>query len=90
VFQPVVLRRAVTVPAHSVLRHWVIASLHHRTKQPLQEVKIEVLNEERLPSLVIVLKDVYVANWALGEFHAQNSNLLMEEISLGYRSVDVF
>jgi len=55
----------------------------------LRKIKIEVLNDERLPALVIVLKDVYVTNWTLGELHA-HSNLLTEEISLGYHPVDVF
>jgi phage tail-like protein len=89
-FQPVVLRRAIAVPGRSGLRTWVLKCLNQHVHEPLQQVKIEVLNEEQAPALVVVLKDVYVKTWALGELHAQNSNLLMEEISLGYRSIEVF
>lgn len=89
-FQPVVLKRAVTVPGKSGLRQWALKCLNKQAQESLHEARIEVLNEVQLPVLVVVLKDVYVISWGLGELHAQNSNLLMEEISLGYRSVDVF
>jgi len=89
VFQPVVLRRAVSMPGRSALREWALNCLNGNAHDPLREVKIEVLNEEHLPLLVITLKNVYVKTWALGELHAQKSNLLMEEISLGYHTIEI-
>jgi len=89
VFQPVVLRRAVMLPGQSALREWALTCLNGNIQDPIREVKIEVLNEEHSPVLVVVLKNVYVKTWALGELHAQKSNLLMEEISLGYHTIEI-
>lgn len=89
VFQPVVLRRAVLMSGRSALREWALKCLNGNAHDPLREVKIEVLNEEHLPVLVITLKNAYVKTWALGELHAQKSNLLMEEISLGYHTIEI-
>jgi phage tail-like protein len=89
VFQPVVLRRAVSLPAQSELRQWVLKCLNRNIHEPLEEIKIELLNEEHSPVLVIVLKNVQVKTWSLGELHAQKSNLLMEEIGLAYQTIEI-
>lgn len=89
VFLPVVLRRAVSQAQQSPLRQWVLRCLNEKRHEHLPEVKIEILNEEHLPVMVIVLKNISVKSWSLGELHAQKSNLLMEEIGLGYQCVEI-
>lgn len=89
VFLPVVLRRAVSQAEQSPLRQWVLRCLNEKRQDHLPEAKIEILNEEHLPVMTIVLRNVSVKSWTLGELHAQKSNLLMEEIGLSYQSVEV-
>jgi phage tail-like protein len=89
VFQPVVLRRAVSLPVQSGLRQWVLKCLNRNIYDPLKEVTIEVLNEEHSPVLLVVLKNVHAKTWSLGELHAQKSNLLMEEIGLAYQTIEI-
>ena len=88
-FNPVVLRRAISSTQRSPLREWVLRCLNHSSKEPLPEVLIEILNEEHEPGLIIRLTDVTAAGWQLSELDALNSKLLMEEISLHYTSIDV-
>jgi phage tail-like protein len=89
VFQPVILRRAFVVSKNQVLLHWITGCLNKRAYHPLPEVRIEVLNDEHEPALTIVLKDVSLNNWSLGELHAQKSGLLMEEIWLSYKAISI-
>lgn len=89
VFNPVVLRRAVRSNHRSLLREWVLRCLNHASKEPLPEVFIEILNEEHEPALAIRLTNVTAASWQLSELDALNSELLMEEISLQYTSIEV-
>jgi phage tail-like protein len=89
VFNPVVLKRAIKSARRSPLREWILRSLNHSSKEPLREVLIEVLNEEHQPALAIRLTDVTAAGWQLSELDALNSQLLVEEISLQYTSIEV-
>jgi phage tail-like protein len=88
-FNPVVLRRAVRSNQRSPLREWVLRCVNHSSKESLQEMIIEILNEEHEPSFVIRLTHVTAAGWELSELNASNSELLMEEISLLYKSIEV-
>jgi phage tail-like protein len=88
-FNPVVLKRAVRSTQRSPLREWVLRCLNHSSKEPLPEILIEVLNEEHEPGLAIRLIDVTAAGWQLSELDALNSQLLTEEISLHYSSIDI-
>jgi len=89
VFQPVVLRRPVVLPHHSGLLQWIINCLNKPVYDPLPEVLVEVLNEEHQPVITISLKEVSVRSWSLGELHAQKSGLLMEEILLDYKAIEI-
>jgi phage tail-like protein len=88
-FNPVVLRRAVERSNNSVLRRWVLENLNRSSHNEIPEVLIEVLNEEHKPEIIVRLKKVTAAGWQLGELNAANSELLMEEITLNYRSIEM-
>jgi hypothetical protein len=55
----------------------------------LPEVLIEVLDEEHKPGLIVRLTKVTAAGWELGELNAGRSELLMEEITLHYKSIEL-
>ena len=86
-FGPVVLTRAVEHSKDSALRQWILQNLNKSSPDILPEVRIEVLNEEHKPGMIIRLKNVTVAGWQLGELNAHKSELLMEEITLHYQSI---
>lgn len=88
-FNPVVLRRAIKSNQRSALRDWVLRSLNRLSKEALPEMIIEILSEEHEPSLTIRCTQVTAAGWELSELNASNSELLMEEISLQYKSIEV-
>lgn len=88
-FNPVVLKRAINQKFTSPLRQWVLKSLNGSKTTPLPEVLIQVLNEEHQPAITFRLVTVTAAGWQLGELNAQQSELLMEEITLQYRSIEV-
>lgn len=87
VFNPVVLKRAVSQQP-SPLRQWVLQSLNGSKTKPLTEVLIHVLDETHQPVISIRLIEVTPAGWQLGPLHAQQSELLTEEISLQYQAVE--
>ena len=88
-FNPIVLRRAVERSNKSALRQWVLQNLNKSLHNEIPEVLIEVLNEEHKPEIIVRLKKVTAAGWQLGELNAANSELLMEEISLNYQSIEM-
>jgi phage tail-like protein len=85
---PVVLKRAISQQPISPLREWVLENLKGSTSTPLSEVLIQVLDEEHQPAITFRLTHVTAAGWQLGELNAQQSELLMEEFALQYRSVE--
>lgn len=88
-FNPLVLRRAITGNNNSPLRQWILRCLNASSPEPLPEVLIEVLNDKHSPEMIIRLTNVTAAAWELGELHAQKNELLMEEITLHYQSVEM-
>ena len=88
-FSPLVLRRAITKNNNSALRQWILRCLNASSPEPLPEVLIEVLNDEHTPEMIIRLTNVTAAAWELGELHAEKNELLMEEITLHYQSVEM-
>jgi phage tail-like protein len=86
-FGPVILRRAVERSTDSPLRQWILQNLNRSSQHELPEVLIEVLDEEHRPGIIISLKNVTAAGWQLVELNADKSELLMEEISLHYKSI---
>lgn len=89
IFNPVILKRGMVSPIHSVLLQWVIKSLHEPAKHFLPEVLIEILNEESKPEIIIRLVKVSVRSWSAGDLHAEKSELLMEELVLDYTSIEL-
>jgi phage tail-like protein len=89
IFNPLVLRRAVSTANNSALSKWLLKSLNKSSSDPLPEVLIEVLNETHKVTLVFRLTHVTAAGWELGELNAQKSELLMEEITLHYTSIEL-
>ncbi len=89
IFNPVVLKRGMVSPKHSVLLQWVIKSLHEPARHFLPEVLIEILNEENKPEIIIRLVKVSVRSWSAGDLHAEKSELLMEELVLDYTSIQL-
>jgi phage tail-like protein len=88
-FNPVVLRRAIRSTHRSPLREWVLRCLNHSSRETLPEMIIEILNEEHEPHFAIRCTHVTAWGWELSELNASNSELLMEEISLQYKSIDM-
>jgi phage tail-like protein len=86
-FGPVVLTRAVEGSTDSALRQWILQNLNKSSSDILPEVRIEVLNEEYKPGIIVRLKSVTVAGWQLSELNANKSELLMEEITLHYQAI---
>jgi phage tail-like protein len=86
---PLVLKRAVENTSNSQLRRWVLDCLNKSSREPLPEVLIEVLDEEHKPGFIVRLTKVTAAGWELGELNALKSELLMEEITLQYQSIEV-
>ncbi|MEO5685244.1 MAG: phage tail protein [Chitinophagaceae bacterium] len=89
VFQPVILRRGMLLPKESVLLQWILKGLNNAVLNPLPEVLIEVLDENHQPAISIVLKSVSVRSWTMGELNAEKSGLLMEEIQLDYKAIEM-
>lgn len=84
---PVVLKRAVSrLP--SPLRQWVLKNLNGSKTTPLPEVLIQVLDEMHQPAITIRLLQVTAAGWQLCPLSTQQSELLMEEITLQYSAVE--
>lgn len=88
-FNPIVLKRAVSRQHKSPLRQWVLKSLNGSKTTPLPEILVQVLDEEHRPAITFRLTQVTAAGWQLGELNAQQNGLLMEEITLHYRSVEL-
>lgn len=88
-YNPVILRRAVERSANSPLRQWVLKNLNKSSQQELPEILIEVLNEEHKPAIIVRLKKITAGGWQLGELNAAASELLTEEITLYYKSIEV-
>jgi phage tail-like protein len=88
-FNPVVLKRAISRQCISPLREWILENLNGSKSTPLPEVLIQVLNEEHQPVIIFRLIHVTAAGWQLGELNAKQSELLMEEISLQYHSIEL-
>lgn len=90
IFNPVILKRGMLSPKHSVLLQWVIKNLHEPERHFLPEVLIEILNEENKPEIIIRLVKVSVKSWSAGDLHAEKSELLMEELVLDYTCIELF
>ncbi len=89
VFQPLVLRRPVVPMQQSALLQWIFRSLRQEVAALLPELSVEVLDEAHQPAITIILKQISVRSWALDELHARRSGLLMEEIQLQYKSIEI-
>ncbi|MFN8250877.1 MAG: phage tail protein [Ferruginibacter sp.] len=87
IFNPVILKRAVR-QQHSPLREWVLLCLNGNGGKPLPEMLMQVLDETHQPAVTIRLKQVTAEGWQLAPLQAQQNELLMEEITLCYRSLD--
>lgn len=87
-FNPIILKRAISQKNKSLLRQWVLKSLNGSKYAPLPDMLIQVLNEEHQPAITFRLTHVTAAGWQLGELNAQQSELLMEEFTLLYRSIE--
>ena len=88
-FNPIVLKRAISQQQPSTLRQWVLHNLNGQATAPLPEVLIQVLNEVHQPAITFRLTHVTAAGWQLGPLTTQQSELLMEEIVLQYRSIEI-
>lgn len=88
-FGPLILKRAVSTDQQSALRKWVLKNLAKPRKKLLPELLIEVLNEEHIPQMTFKVEHISAIGWELGELHAGKSELLMEEISLQYKSLTI-
>jgi phage tail-like protein len=86
-YSPVVLKRAVSQQP-SPLRQWVLDSLNGSKTTPLPEVLVQVLDETHQPAITIRLINVTAAGWQLCPLTTQQSELLMEEITLQYSAVE--
>jgi phage tail-like protein len=89
IFNPVVLKRGIVDPKRSALLQWILKCLNGSVYDPLPEVVIEVLNEKHKPQMTIKLKKVSIKSWAAGELNAEKSELLIEEITLDYQSIEL-
>jgi phage tail-like protein len=86
-FQPVILQRAVYATKRSPLRNWVFRSLANPGSLMIKEVLIEILNEDQRATMLFKMLNVTAAGWELGELNAGKNELLMEQITLNYKSI---
>ena len=88
---PLVLRRAMAAKQSSGLRQWVIMCLHNGSadSKPLPEVQVQVLGNNHQPIINIRLKEVSFKSWVMGALHAGKSDVLIEEIQLDYKFIEV-
>lgn len=89
IFSPVVLKRAVPLPLQSPLLKWILKNINEPGFSTLPEVLIEILNESYEPAFIVILHNVSLVSWCLGELNAEKSELLIEEISLAYTSLHI-
>jgi phage tail-like protein len=87
-FNPIVLKRAISQQQPSPLRQWVLQSLNGRATPALPEIQVQVLNDQHHPAIALRLTHVTAAGWQLGPLDTLQSELLMEEITLQYRSIE--
>ena len=87
VYSTLLLTRAVEDVGNSSFSKWIFDSLGKRTLNPLDEARIELLDENNAPSLNWTIRQITLKSWKLGELHAQKSEVLLETIELSYRQL---
>lgn len=88
-FEPVILRRGLADPKDSALLRWLFKCVNDGIYEPIPEVRIEILNEDHSPTIVVKLFQATPRSWSLGELHAERSEVLIEELTLDYQSIQL-
>lgn len=88
-FEPVILRRGLADPKNSALLRWLFNYVNDGIYNPIPEVMIEILNEDHSPAMIVKLLKATPKSWSLGELHAERSEVLIEELTLDYQSIQL-
>lgn len=88
-YSPLILKRGIVEPKNSGLTQWLQRSFKNSVLEPLDSVRILLLNENHEPLLYWTLFHVWPVRWTTGKLDAEKGQVLIETLELNYNRFEL-